>query len=293
MSVSVAPGGLADAEREVAGFSPHRDDEVPARRGLRVDHQVLHDLDADVPRGLVAERAMSCGRSKSLSIVFGTCTTRELAPRGLGQAMRAEAVSSPPMVMSMPTPSRISDSRVLREELRILGRVRARDAEVRAAAKVDAARVGDGERHDVRGVALHEPAEAVVDAEHLDAGEARANGRRADDAVDAGGGAAADQDGERLSSMSERAVRASSHPLVIGSSDEFYPRAMVRAARSRSSALVAIGTMNFGKRTPEGGRAHHRSGPSSGASPTSTPRTSTTTASRRRSSGARSKKRAR
>ena len=55
MSVSVAPGGLADAEREVAGLAPHRDDEVPARGRLGVDHQVLDDLDADVARRLEAE----------------------------------------------------------------------------------------------------------------------------------------------------------------------------------------------------------------------------------------------
>ena len=48
-------GRLADAEREVAGLAAHRDDEVPARRGLRVDHQVLDDLDAVVARGLEAE----------------------------------------------------------------------------------------------------------------------------------------------------------------------------------------------------------------------------------------------
>ena len=49
-------GRLADAERQVAGLAAHRDHEVPARGGLGVDHQVLDDLDADVARGLVAER---------------------------------------------------------------------------------------------------------------------------------------------------------------------------------------------------------------------------------------------
>ena len=46
---------LADAEREVAGLPAHRDDEVPARGRLGVDHQVLDDLDADVARRLEAE----------------------------------------------------------------------------------------------------------------------------------------------------------------------------------------------------------------------------------------------
>ena len=47
---------LSDAEREVTGFSAHRDDEVPARRGLGVHHQVLEDLDAVMTGRLEAER---------------------------------------------------------------------------------------------------------------------------------------------------------------------------------------------------------------------------------------------
>jgi len=47
---------LPDAEREVACLAPHRHDEVPAAGGLRIDHQVVHDLDADGARGLVTER---------------------------------------------------------------------------------------------------------------------------------------------------------------------------------------------------------------------------------------------
>ena len=51
---------------------------------------------------------------------------------------------------------------------------------------------------DVVDVALHDPLEAVADAEDLDAFERAADGGGADDAVDAGGGAAADEDGELL-----------------------------------------------------------------------------------------------
>ena len=45
-------------------------------------------------------------------------------------------------------------------------------------------------------VALHDPLEAVADADDVDAFEAGADGGRADDAVDAGGRAAADENGE-------------------------------------------------------------------------------------------------
>lgn len=63
--------------------------------------------------------------------------------------------------------------------------VRARDADVRAASKVDACGVADGKRHHVGAVALHEPAKAVLNADDFDAGEHRTNRCGADDRVDA------------------------------------------------------------------------------------------------------------
>ena len=74
------------------------------------------------------------------------------------------------------------------EVLRVGRRVGARDADVRAAAEVDAADGLDGQRRDVVDVALHDPLEAVADADDVDAFELGADRRRADDAVDAGGG---------------------------------------------------------------------------------------------------------
>ena len=61
------------------------------------------------------------------------------------------------------------------ERVLILRRVRARDADVRASSKVDPARVRDRQGHHVGRVTGHEPAEAVLDAEDLDAGEAGAD----------------------------------------------------------------------------------------------------------------------
>ena len=105
-------------------------------------------------------------------------------------------MSSPPMVMSCETFSRSSEVTVFSRRLGIRRRIRARDAEVRAAAEMDPADGVDGQRHDVVDVALHDPLEAVADADDVDALEPGADGRRADDAVDAGGRAAADQNGE-------------------------------------------------------------------------------------------------
>src|SRR5262245_5457515 len=84
------------------------------------------------------------------------------------------------------------------EELMALGGVRARDSEVRSAAEMDAARIRDGERSDATRVALHQPTEAVLNPEYLDARERRSNRGGADDAVDSWRGSAADEDCELL-----------------------------------------------------------------------------------------------
>ena len=120
-----------------------------------------------------------------------------MRPAACSSSFIAEnAVSSPPIVMSCVTFSRSSEMTDVLEVLRIGGRVGARDADVRAAAEVDAADRLDRERHDVVDVALHDPLEAVAQAEDLEALELGADGGGADDAVDAGGGAAADENGE-------------------------------------------------------------------------------------------------
>src|SRR5262249_34247707 len=84
------------------------------------------------------------------------------------------------------------------ERFGIRGRVGARDADVRAAAEVDAADAVNGERRDVFDVPAHQPLETVADADDVHAFEGGADGGGADDAVDAGGGPAAYQDCEFL-----------------------------------------------------------------------------------------------
>ena len=48
-------GCLADSERQMAGFAPHRHNKVPARRGTGVHHEILDDLDGEMPGRLKAE----------------------------------------------------------------------------------------------------------------------------------------------------------------------------------------------------------------------------------------------
>ena len=185
--------GLADAERQVPGLPAHRDDEVPARRGLGVDHQVLDDLDAVVARGLEAERV---DVRRQVQVVVD----------GLGHVHDADAAAGVLLELHRREGRVVAaDGDELRhvqaqqrehgvlEMLRVLGGVGARDADVRAAAEVDAADAFDRERDDVLDVALHDPLEAVADADDLDAFEPRADRRRADHAVDARGRPAADE----------------------------------------------------------------------------------------------------
>ena len=61
---------------------------------------------------------------------------------------------------------------------------------------MDTADVGDFQLDDVADVAFSEPSVAVAQAEHAHAAVDRFDGRRGDDAVDAGRRAAADQDGK-------------------------------------------------------------------------------------------------
>jgi hypothetical protein len=49
-------GGLAHAQRQVPRLPPHGDDEIPARGRVRVGHQVLDDLGAEMTGGLEPER---------------------------------------------------------------------------------------------------------------------------------------------------------------------------------------------------------------------------------------------
>ena len=82
------------------------------------------------------------------------------------------------------------------QQLLILGRVGARGAQVRATPEVQARDGVDVERSGGFDVALHQPGKAVLDAEHLPAREAGADGGGADHAVDARRWSSADEDGE-------------------------------------------------------------------------------------------------
>ena len=120
-------GGLADAQRQVAGRPAHRDDEVPSARRLGIDHQRLDDARRH-DRAPSGSRTCRCarGRSRSLSIVFGTCTTRMRPAACFSMLIAENAVSSPPIVTSCVTlrPQQGGDD--VLEQRGTLRRVRAR-----------------------------------------------------------------------------------------------------------------------------------------------------------------------
>ncbi len=130
--------GLADAESQVPRRSPHRDDEVPARRRLRVDHQVLDDLDAVVARGLEAER-VDVGRQVEV-VVDRLWYMDDLQASG-GRLLEPHRRVGRVIAADRDEPGDVQAQQgfdgVL-EVLRVLRRVRARDADMRATAKVDA-----------------------------------------------------------------------------------------------------------------------------------------------------------
>ena len=155
-------GGFGDAEAQVAGGAPHRDHDVPPRRRLRVDHQVLHNLDAVVTRGLEAERVDVRGQIEivvdRLRHVHDTeparCVLRELH----GRERRVVAADGDELRHVEPQ-QRLH--RVL-EQRGALRRICARDADVRPATEMNAADAFDRERNDVIDVPLHDPFEAVA-----------------------------------------------------------------------------------------------------------------------------------
>src|SRR5436305_13288658 len=76
--------GLADGEREVSCGPPHRHAQVPATRSLRVLHQTLHQLHADVPRRLEAE---SRDREREPEVVVNRLRHERDADCAFGRAL--------------------------------------------------------------------------------------------------------------------------------------------------------------------------------------------------------------
>ncbi len=169
------------------GFPSHRHRQVPACRGMGVDHEVLHDLDPDVPGGLKPERGYTGGK---VQIVVDR----------LGNVHDLEALACPflqlesgkrGVVSADRDQSRNPDAGERRQHsIQMFGLSRgigARGAEIRPASEMNAADLFDRERPDPPGSPLHEPFKAVENPDDVAVAEDAADCGRADHAVDTWG----------------------------------------------------------------------------------------------------------
>ena len=190
-------GGAADAEGQVTGVSAHDRDEEPPLGGGGVLHQVTDQLLAEVARRREAE-GDDVARQRQVVVDRLRHVGDGKTLQRLGQAGGAErgvVAADGEQVIDAEALERVGD---LGDALRRLGRVGARGADDGAAVEVDARGVVDLQVDDVIGVALDQPLEAVVAAEHAEPVVTGLDRRGRDDRVDAGGRAPSDQDGERL-----------------------------------------------------------------------------------------------
>ena len=109
ISVSVAPAALPMPSARWPALRPIDTTMYHLRRRVRVDHQVLDDLGADVARGLEAE-GVDVGRQVEI-VVDRLRHVHDADPAGRLRSssfIAEKAVSSPPMVMSCATSRRSS-----------------------------------------------------------------------------------------------------------------------------------------------------------------------------------------
>ena len=176
----------------------HGDDEVPARRGPGIHHQVLHDVHADVTRGLEAEGVHRWGQVQVVVDGLGHMYHVD-APTGLlfhphgrvGRIVSADGDEHGDVQAEQ------GNHHVL-QMLGIPGGIGPGDAKEGPAPEVDAAHLVDVEDLDMADVPLHDPFEAVPDAQHLDAFEVGPDGGGTDDAIDPRRRPSADEDGKSL-----------------------------------------------------------------------------------------------
>ena len=189
---------LAHAEGERTGLAAHRDRDIPAAGGARVLHQRFDDGGADGAGGLEAEGRGVLGQRQVVIDSLGDGGHADPALHPLGDARGAEGrvITADTYEVADAEQRERADHAI--EGGFVLGGIRARGAEDRAAAEVDAADVGDFQLHRMADVALGEPSIAVAQAEHAHPTVDRFDGGGGDHAIDAGRRSAADQDAERL-----------------------------------------------------------------------------------------------
>ena len=210
MIVQVALAALPMPSVRWPGRPPHGHAEIPAAGGLRVLHQALDHADADVTRRLVAERRHRQRHAEVVVDALRHLHDADAGPRGDRRRAAHHVVAAD------------ADERVdlelaerrdgVVEALRALGDVAPRRAEEDAAVEVDARHLVDRQLVLLVGVALRQPLEAVGEADGHAADADRLDGDRADHAVGAGRGTAADDDADAFDGHARTRTRT---PVIL------------------------------------------------------------------------------
>ena len=185
---------FADAQRQMSGGPAHRHAEVPAARRFRIHHEVLHDADAGMTSGFVAER-----REREWEPQIVVDALGHLHDLHNGAALEGDGAAH--QVVAANADQRVDlelgecGDRVL-QALGVAGDVAARGAEEHAAIEVDARDLLNRQLVLFVGVALSEPVEAVIEADRHASDLDGFDGNRADDSVRPGCRTAADDDAD-------------------------------------------------------------------------------------------------
>ena len=198
MMVSVAPAALPMPSARWPALRPIATTTYQRRVDLGVLHQVAHQLDADVPRGLEAEgrdvrrqRQIVVDRLRHVDALDRALRALADRPRRERRVVAADGDE----VRDAGLLQRLDDGL---ERLGRLGGVLTRRAEHRPAGQVHPRHVVDGQRPQLREVAPDQVLEAVLDPDDLEALVDRLDRRRRDDGVDAGSGTTPDENAEPL-----------------------------------------------------------------------------------------------
>ena len=176
--------------------APHADDEIPARRGAGVFHQVADNLHTVVARGFVTEGRRGAGQRQIVVNRLGHMRDLDLA----AAAFRHMAGGKRRVVAA--DADERGDAELFEHGENVLhllfglGRVRARGAENGAALEMDVLHVADGQRFDLRGVAGGDVLEAVAETDDFVTLIDAFNRGRRNDAVQARSRPAADQNSQ-------------------------------------------------------------------------------------------------
>ena len=189
-------GGLGDAKGEVTGGAAHADDEVPTGGGPGVFHEVTDEVDAVVAGGLVAEGGGGAGQREVVIDGLGDVGDLNLAVAALGDDAGGEGGVIAADGDEGGDAKFFEDAEEVLHLFFGLGGVGAGGAEDGAAAEVDVLDVADGEGPALLGIAGGEPFEAIAEADDFVALVYAFNRGGGDDAVEAGGGTATDQDSQ-------------------------------------------------------------------------------------------------